>query len=828
MKVMMKCINTVVAPFIAAFCLAFITTTASTAYAAGQASNVTSETENGLYKKAIEDARGGHTESALEKLQPLVERFPERQDILGDYVVILGWDGKHVDAIALLEKVNRTTAPAYVLEGLATSARHLQNFSLAETLYREAIGRSPERVEPQIGLIRTLADTGRLDEAALIAASLRARFPRRSDVLEVYADIAEARADPYTALGIYQGMLEREPANKTALRGRIRVLTLIGAPQLAAELADRNPGMLTQAERDAIAADQIAHQIRWGTIADDTERGMARFAIIEHALAESDAAGMRALDPKVELGASERQLALDRIGALRERYRMRDAVALYQAMAARPAEIPAYVKSEAAAAYLYLEQPEKARDLYREALMANPDNVGSQIGLYYALSESEEHSAALTQIEHVVSTTPAFIDAWSPATIHENPAYARALSARAMQPLAANRPGQAQQRLHEVVGLAPYNMEIRTDYASSMRARGWPRAANEELRWILQVDPENSGALGERAGALLEMQEYRAAEKALTEAQAVAAEDGRVVRATRLSEVHNMRELSIDGTFGKSVGGAPTGTNEYSLDARLYSRPLDYNYRVFAHAYSAQATFSNGTGRRNRVGAGLEYSSQLITATGELSRAVDGGNTGLAASIAYTPNDYWTFNGAADTSTNELPLQASLANIDAQSASVEAVWRANESRSAAISYEKMDFSDGNQRDIVQTHWTERVVAGPVYQLEVTGALYASSNSVTGTPYFNPSHDFSPTVEFANEWLQWRRYTRSFRHRLVLAVGSYSQQGFATGPVYGARYEQEWNADDRLALRYGIGRSLHPYDGVQTASNYGYFNLNWRF
>jgi hypothetical protein len=69
-------------------------------------------------------------------------------------------------------------------------------------------------------------------------------------------------------------------------------------------------------------------------------------------------------------------------------------------------------------------------------------------------------------------------------------------------------------------------------------------------------------------------------------------------------------------------------------------------------------------------------------------------------------------------------------------------------------------------------------------------MYAR-NSLASAPYFNPSRDFSPTLEFANEWLYWRRYTRAFRHRVVVAVGTYWQQGFGTGPVYGARYEQEW-------------------------------------
>jgi biofilm PGA synthesis protein PgaA len=741
--------------------------------------------------------------------------------------VILGWAGEHTEALALLDRIDRPGAPSYVIESLANSSRRAQRYDLAELLYAEAIARAPGRIEPQIGLARTQADAGKIDEAAALIERLRATNPRRIDVIEAFADIAIARRDYYGALAAFQSLLAQDSTHRAAVRGKIQTLARLGTPQLAIELADRNPGALSGVERDVIAADRTARQIRWGIIAADTGRGPARFAGLDIALADSAAAGARAMDTAAVLNAIEHRLALDRIIALSERYRMRDAVALYEAMAARAAPVPAYAQSAAASAYLYLEQPERARDLYRKALATDPDNLESGLGLFYALAESEEHAAALAQIEHLVTVVPLSIDAWSRATVRENPAYARVAAARAMAPLFANRPGEAEQRLHALSDRAPYNMEIRTDYASAMRARGWPRAAEEELRWILAVDPDNSGALGERAGALLELRDFRRAETALAAAQAVAAEDGRVVRAGRLSKVNELRELIVDGTFGRSSGG-PTGTQDYAVDTRLYSSPFAYNYRAFAHAFNAEARFDNGTGRRNRAGAGLEYRSPLITATGELSHGLNDGATGAAASLAVTLNDFWTFRGTLNSSANETPLQASLAGITARRGSGEVVWQAHESRSAALSYAHMDFSDGNRRDITQARWTERVIAGPVYKLEVTGALYASRNSFATAPYFNPSSDFSPTLEFANEWLQWRRYTRSFRHRVVAAVGSYRQQSFGSGPVYGARYEQEWDADDRLTLRYGVGRSLHPYDGVQTARNYGYFNLNWKF
>lgn len=796
--------------------------------AAWAAEQFTAETA-GQHRAAIEDARAGRVEPALEVLQSLVTRFPERQDLLGDYVVVLGWAGNHAAALALLDRVNRASAPVYVIESLANSARRLQRYELAEALYREVLARDATRVEAEIGIARTLADAGKLDAASALIGRLRAKYPNRVDVREAAADIASAKRDPFTALAAYDEILALEPANRAALRGKIRTLSEIGAAQLAIALADRNPGVLSADERETLAVDLTAQQIRWGTIAADNGRGPQRFAGIDRALADSEAAGTRALDPANELTANERRLALDRISALQARFRMRDTVALYEAMATRPAAMPAYAQAAAASAYLTIEQPEKARDLYRESLVTDPDNLDSQLGLFYALAESGEHDAALAQVERVVAATPPLIDQWSRLTIRDNPVYARALAARAMAPLFLNRPGEAVQRLQELSGQAPHNMQIRTDYASVMRARGWPRAAEEELRWIIAADPGNSGALSERAGALREMQDYRNAESALTLAQSVAAEDGRVRRAARLYEVYGLRELIVDGNFGKSKGGGPTGTQDYAVDTRLYSSPLNYNYRVFAHAFNAEARFAGGTGRRNRVGAGVEYRSPLITASAELSHDLSGNHNGAAAALAYIPNDRWTFSGTVDTSSNETPLQASLAGITARLASGEAVWQAHESRSAALYYAHMDFSDNNRRDITQARWTERVIAGPVYTLEVTGALYASNNSQGGTtPYFNPSSDFSPTLELANEWLQWQRYTRSFRHRVIATAGSYWQQGFGSGPVYGARYEQEWAADDRLTLRYGIGRNLHPYDGQKTARNYAVVSLNWRF
>ena len=798
------------------------------AAAALPAQGALSTGDEALYRAAVTDARAGRSSQAVASLKPLVERYPARQDLLGDYAVILGWDGQDAAALQLVDRIDRETAPAYVLENLAGSARRQKNLALAEALYLKSSARFPQRVEPRVGMVYVYADSGRLNEATVLAADLRTAHPRDPAVLEAFASVATTRQDYFAALAAYQAILVEAPTHRGARRGKAQLMARLGAPQLALEMADREPGLFTDAERAALTADRTAHLIRWGGASADQGYGPQRFAELDRAIAESDAVGARALAPENVLSPVERQLALDRITALQQRVRMQDTIALYEAMARRPEPMPVYTKAAAASAYLYLKQPERARDLYREVVAAEPGNVGNELGLYYALSESEDYAGAKAQIEKLAAATPRTINAYSPPTTQPNPAAVSVHLALAMSPLLANRPGEAWERTRQLHEQAPNNVEVSTGLGSTMRARGWPRLAERQLAWGLALDPHNSGALGERAGALLEMNDYPGAEAELAKGRAAAVEDGRVIRSGRLWEVHNMNELNIEAAYGRSAGGGPAGNRDYVLDAHLYSRPLSYNYRAFAHLYSSQGTYDAGTGRHERAGIGLEYSSPFYLATAELSQDLNQSKTGIAASLAWTPNDFWTVRGLVDSATTATPLQARLAGINARRYGAEVIWRAHESRSAAVGVDRLEFSDGNRRDIVQLRWTERVYAGPVYKLEITPAVYASHNSSAAAAYFNPSRDLATSVEFANEWLQWRRYQRTFRHRLAISVGDYRQQGFASGYTAGVRYEQEWTADDRLILRYGIGRSLHPYDGVRVARNYLYASLNWRF
>jgi hypothetical protein len=84
------------------------------------------------------------------------------------------------------------------------------------------------------------------------------------------------------------------------------------------------------------------------------------------------------------------------------------------------------------------------------------------------------------------------------------------------------------------------------------------------------------------------------------------------------------------------------------------------------------------------------------------------------------------------------------------------------------------------------------------------------------------------VDGALEHLTWRNYDRSFRQGLTLSGGPYWQAGFAGGKTASIEYEHRWELNRNLWLRYSVGRSLRPYDGVQESRNFATLTVRWQF
>jgi biofilm PGA synthesis protein PgaA len=123
-------------------------------------------------------------------------------------------------------------------------------------------------------------------------------------------------------------------------------------------------------------------------------------------------------------------------------------------------------------------------------------------------------------------------------------------------------------------------------------------------------------------------------------------------------------------------------------------------------------------------------------------------------------------------------------------------------------------------------WTQRWVSEPVYKLDTRLGVFASHNTHTDAAYFNPRRDLSLDLNVINGWTLWRRYERSFTHRVEMGVGHYWQQGFGAKLSTGLRYEHEWNLDSFRTLSYGIAYNRQPFDGALDNRTSLFLNLTW--
>lgn len=785
------------------------------------------------YDAVILAARQGNAESALTKLTEWHQLNPGDSRIVFDLATVLNAAGKHEAALEHYDRIVKADVPAYAIKAIAHSARVSGRAVQAETAYRLLLNKTPDDPEAHAGLAYCWMAQDHLQQAY---DYLKSRLPtssgdyvrRDTPLIVALAELHEQRNEWLLAAATYQDVLRVEPHFRYAQRGRVFALSRAGAFQLARRLALNHPDAFDANELQRLAHDAAARIVIFGQARQEADEDPAqRFTTTDSALQQNTKIAR-------EFGENT-QSRSDRLVALRDRSQMQETVELYESLLHNNADIPPYGKVAAADAYLHLEMPEVARDLYLAALdSANSINVAEtsdwQIALMYAYSEAEQHEEAETLADRVLHASPAFRHKGTAAIESPNEEYSRAALMAALMRLYSDRLEQAQQRLAELRALAPDNAGIREAWAALQSARERPREALEEFTLLHLDDPQSPGAAIGRANTLLALNRLDEAREASLPLLTNYPENKAVRNLEREIASYDSLHLKLETTLGR---GASVAGAEAIVDATLYSSPLTNSigsqYRVFSRvSHTEGETATESPVSRTRAGAGIDYRMGDIQAEIEVNHAAgDAARNGLAGALSWSLSDAWQVHAAVDTNINDLPAAAFYEDITGRAVRAGVAWSAHESRKAGAEVANIRFSDDNKRDALRLWWSERWISGPRFKLDTTFAFAASRNSLEGTSYFNPERDHETSVTVAGEWLGWRRYQQAFRQRLSLTAGHYSQQGFSGGLVGDLRYEHDWRKDPSLSLRYGIGHAFHPYDGEREHRNYAFLNLYWR-
>ncbi|MFL6528752.1 MAG: poly-beta-1,6 N-acetyl-D-glucosamine export porin PgaA [Chthoniobacterales bacterium] len=777
-------------------------------------------------EEAVTMAREGNTEGAIAALHKLRSENPDDALVAFDVAVILTWGNRPREATAAFEQAGAAEPPEYVLGPIVRAYRDQKRFAEAERWAREAAERYPSDPTWRKLLGLVLADQGRTKEAMEVLTPLTEANPDDAEAWLALGYASSHGKDRFATLRNYGEALRLQPDNREAANAMAGVMRDLGAPFGAATLLPDVPLSLR--------ANEAGLLVRWGEYVTPRDP-RRRFEGTDAALTSLDRLLREARSSRKPDHGLILRLRRDQVKALRNRERWADAVDAAEKLRGDGDELPMYVIEAEADALLALRRPKDARKNYEIIILAEPENRNPHIGRFYCLVEEENFREAFREIDVLAASeeSGSKLPNQHSKTANYDWLEGKLLAAQARS--FADMPAAAWQRLLPLADGAPANAGLRTVEGNFAATRDWPRLSDEEIHIAASLAPEDKGvqlALAETAMRRLRWNEAR---ERIDELKSIYPDDVHVFRDQQDLWAHDDFELRAEfryhheeGDSNGTVSGAAPGSGTEAV-TRLYSPPIGNIWRFIGAAERYDAHVTEGWALRYRVGAGVELALPDLSV--ELMGWQNNGDIsqpGADAVLAWQPTDHWTFGLDGSYFAIDTPLRAVLHDITANSAggSVRYIW--NESRSLRFNAHWYDFSDGNNRTSAGLNFNQKIVDVPHLDVTLRPELYASENSSNAGPYFSPLRDFSASLTIDAEHVLWRRYERSFGHRLAVTGGSYWQENFGSGWTGNILYEQVWQRQPWCELRWGVQFRRAIYDGDSTPSIDTFIRLNWRF
>ena len=660
------------------------------------------------------------------------------------------------------------------------------------------------------------------------------------------AEAALRAKDRFAAVRAYTEALRLSPGQPDARWGMVSVLRELGAPYAAAAYTgdhsslQAGPPPQTTGGPLGVRAQQAVLMLRWAASVTPPPR-TPRFAATDQVLALM---GTLIAEAQQDPDARDvlENLRRDRVVALRQRERWADALIAFEGLQADGVATPGYVQKARADALLALRRPEEAARVYDQVIAGEPPNLVNRdayVGRLYAEVESENFKAAFATVDTLAAQGRAGKVNPGTGRTEENidwlSSQILAGQARSYGDLQAD----AWERLLPLAEGAPALGYLRSTLAEVAAARGWPRRAEAEIEVAASLSPEDRGvrvALGDSA---LRRREVSTARRISADLLAGSPDDASVQRLARDIALNDKAEFRFDVTGNRDAATSMEGPGGgLTWVSRLRSAPLSTLGLTSpaAEAWRLQAAVERSTARpvegplvRTRVGAGAVYEGPDVNVelmgwnnTGTMSR------TGASVDATWQLTDQWSVSGDAERFAQNTPLRALFYGVTADTVGTSVQYRWHESRSLRLGLRSLRFSDGNRRRAQGLVFSQRLLDMPHFTLTVRPELETSQNSLQGVPYFNPENDRSVNLTVEAQHLLYRRYERSWLQRLRVSAGRYAQSGFQAVGTSGVAYEQVYQADPSLELRWGIARFRPVYDGRTERQTTWFAGVTQRF
>jgi biofilm PGA synthesis protein PgaA len=769
------------------------------------------------YDRAVALARSGQNEAAYAALRPLYQQHSNDAHVTQDYVAVSSWVGGHDDEVISIYRTMPPDQPDYVLNAVAHSYRSLHRPQDAVTVYQYALSRSPSSEGDASGLVRTLTESGYVENAMTTADANMAQYGERLDVLLAAADAADQYDQNAKAMHYYERAVQISPQNTEALQGLIRTEGKGGNPAAALKLADEHPGIISAAEYRRFQGDEAANLVRMGM--NDPSTGAGRYATTDRAIAMLN----QLIDTWTRQGPDARsdviRARLDRIVALHNRNLMQDVIDQYNSLINDGVTVPPYIMSSVGDAYMYLHQPEKARDIYLQVLQQDPKNYNVRRQLFYAYVECDDYDNAYATIDALAADQPYWtqIGATDPdASKRRTLTQLSTGSAR----LFAGQVDEAGARIMPVVNANPNMPEAREALGNLYLAHDWPRAALEQY----QIGDNLSGhtSIYNQAGmeaSYLRLQDWQQSEAVTQQMVARAPDNLAVERAQRDQDVHNMAEIRVSAgyAFDPMTNQSVNGGSAYGIDTMIYSSPINYNWRIFAGEYYTHQDEVDEEGQvgfsRTTVGAEYRGGPWVANLAPTYNHYNGTDRLGAYGDASYAFNDQWTVAGGGELFSRDTPLRALNQGITANFVGAHAVWQADEAHQLRFGGDVMPFSDGNTRSGLDASYAQQLFVVPHWTIDGLGDVGESQNTKDeNRPYYNPKTDFIALIGPRVTNILYERYATVWQQSLFVKPGLYWQDNYGTSATLRMRYEQRVRLNQVFEAGAGVNFHRQAYDG----------------
>ena len=769
---------------------------------------------------AVMQARHGGAKVGLAVLKGLVQQYPDDPRLLADATIVASWAGDDQYAVDLYDRALTPKDDAGVAEAVGHAARDLHLYARSLELYRLAHRLEPDRWQPQLGEAMVLVDMGDYVTAAKLMEPVVRYHKDDKDVLRGEGYLCSRLADFICSMAMYQDYLVQYPNDMDVRNDLALVLSHVGSQIYASDSYKKEIKPAVPETDLRLSGAAAGEEANWGEVYSPA-RLLVR-ADSEIALARLNGI-IAAAEPRGETWATAQ---FDRIVALHDLHRPKDVASSYEELRRQGIEVPQYALESVAGSYLSLHHPERAEEIYRKLVKESPSDGDLWSGLAYAQMERGHVKQALATIDHAYREAAPWLgvpgkSAPKPNRMRLN-LEAQAARMRGDVDLLA----EEQRRLDRLMAAAPGNESLRWQLASSHLARGWPvyalresriadgYASRDELPSLTTVQIEEVAGLRDEVDAAIPALRIRNFD------------DPSLQRF--LKEVRIERGWAIDSDVVFAWGsGIQVGSSSQHSEAHLYSPLLNNRWRGFAHELSDSGNFGTSSAERTRTSVGVSYNYDRQSASAEIG--YDAGAHRTAANLAATLalNDYWSFHLEADTDSFEVPVRALTGNVHGRSVDADLEWRASELQSAHGGFERVLFSDGNQRAAISGAWTRRVWTTPKWQTTIGAQEWESSNSLNeDRPYFNPRRDFAMGPSATVDWHTWHRYDCNFHQKVNFHVAPYWQASYGSGPSVSVDYNALLKTRQGLEWRLGVAWNTQPYDGVNETSTALNVGITW--